>query len=74
MAAPAEMPLPLAFSSWLSENGASLTPPVSNRCLYSGKDFVLMVVGGPNTRNDFHGMSTYLTAGVYFNELNNIGE
>ena len=55
MAAPPEMQLPLAFSTWLGQNGASLTPPVSNCCLYSGKDFVLMVVGGPNTRNDFHG-------------------
>lgn len=51
------IPSPLAFASWLSQNGNMLQPPVNNYCLFSGKDFVLMVVGGPNSRNDFHGMS-----------------
>lgn len=51
---PAGIPRPLAFASWLSGNAGLLQPPVNNYCLYSGKDFVLMVVGGPNSRNDFH--------------------
>ncbi|KAJ5141550.1 hypothetical protein N7526_002545 [Penicillium atrosanguineum] len=47
-------PGPLALSSWLAANADSLEPPVNNKCLYSGKDFILMAVGGPNTRNDYH--------------------
>lgn len=53
--AAATLPPPLAFASWLGENQSKLQPPVNNYCLFSGQDFVLMVVGGPNERKDFHG-------------------
>lgn len=50
------MPLspPLNFTQWLQDKGHLLQPPVNNFCLYSGKDFTVMVVGGPNERNDYH--------------------
>ncbi|KAK9791739.1 putative 3-hydroxyanthranilate 3,4-dioxygenase [Seiridium cardinale] len=48
------IPPPLQFAQWLGQNEAKLQPPVNNYCLYSGNDFVLMAVGGPNERNDFH--------------------
>ena len=52
----ATMPLssPLNLSNWLSENEHLLQPPVNNFCLYQGIDFIVMAIGGPNQRNDYH--------------------
>lgn len=45
---------PLDFAKWLREEGHRLQPPVNNYCLYAAADFIVMVVGGPNERNDYH--------------------
>jgi 3-hydroxyanthranilate 3,4-dioxygenase len=43
------------FEGWLAEHGHELVPPVANKELFPGQsDFVVMVVGGPNQRTDFH--------------------
>lgn len=39
---------------WVEENRDSFRPPVGNKYLYDGKDFFVMVIAGPNARNDFH--------------------
>lgn len=45
----------LDFDGWLAEHGPTLKPPVGNKEVFpGGKDFIVMVVGGPNSRTDFH--------------------
>lgn len=45
---------PIHLDGWIDENRHLFKPPVGNRYLYDGDDFFVMVIGGPNARNDFH--------------------
>lgn len=43
------------FGAWLEDNEHLLQPPVNNKQMFTqAKDFIVMVVGGPNQRTDFH--------------------
>lgn len=50
------MPLvmPFNFKQWINDNRHLLKPPVSNKVVFENSEFIVMVVGGPNSRKDYH--------------------
>lgn len=46
---------PFNLRQWIEDNRDILKPPVGNKNLYhQAGDFIVMVVGGPNARKDYH--------------------
>lgn len=44
---------PINLMQWIDDNREILKPPVGNKMIYND-DFIIMVVGGPNSRKDYH--------------------
>jgi 3-hydroxyanthranilate 3,4-dioxygenase len=42
------------FRRWIDEHRHLLKPPVGNKLVFRDTEFIIMVVGGPNSRSDFH--------------------
>lgn len=45
---------PIHLTRWVEEHRDQLKPPIGNKLLFESDGFVVMVVGGPNARSDFH--------------------
>jgi 3-hydroxyanthranilate 3,4-dioxygenase len=45
---------PYNLKAWVEENRHLLKPPVGNKMVWTDSEFLVMVVGGPNRRKDYH--------------------
>ncbi|MEW6981907.1 3-hydroxyanthranilate 3,4-dioxygenase [Colwelliaceae bacterium 6471] len=46
--------MPFNLQQWIDEHRQQLKPPVCNKQIFEQDDYIVMVVGGPNNRTDYH--------------------
>jgi 3-hydroxyanthranilate 3,4-dioxygenase len=51
---PAMIQKGFSLKKWIDENRHLLKPPVGNKVIWKDSEFIVMVVGGPNSRKDYH--------------------
>ncbi len=56
---------PINIKKWINENRHLLKPPVANKVVWKDGDYIVMVVGGPNNRKDYH----YNETPEYFHQI-----
>ena len=45
---------PINFKKWIEDHRDKLKPPIGNQQIWEDRDFMVTVVGGPNSRTDYH--------------------
>ena len=45
---------PINLEQWIEEHREALRPPVCNKRVFADAEFIVMIVGGPNSRRDYH--------------------
>lgn len=48
------MKKPFPLFDWIEKHRMQLKPPVGNKLLFEDAEFIVMAVGGPNARTDYH--------------------
>jgi 3-hydroxyanthranilate 3,4-dioxygenase len=48
------VPRALNLRDWIDSHRSLLRPPVGNKVIYGDGEFIVMAVGGPNARTDYH--------------------
>jgi 3-hydroxyanthranilate 3,4-dioxygenase len=51
---PGNLLAPVNLGRWLNEHGNTLEPPVGAGLLHRSEEFFVMIIKGPNRRNDYH--------------------
>lgn len=46
--------MPFKLKEWIDANRNQLKPPVCNKQIFVGEEFIVQAVGGPNSRSDYH--------------------
>jgi len=49
-----QLSAPFNLRLWVDQNRHLLRPPVGNKLLFQDRELIVMAVGGPNSRKDFH--------------------